>query len=152
LVTKAGKKFYQIPEGSIAWKQGIVWKYIPPPWMQEKPISLRHPPLGAKNIKERTPQQTVQMIGKPKAKVPKDVAVDLGVVDIFISDYGKKIRFTGEGEKTSVGKSLAGTTKGMSIPGIGKMVVSKPKLKKRSNGRKPSRASQPVATVSMGRA
>ena len=62
------------------------------------------------------------------------VVIDLGIVDIFISDYGKKIRFMGEGEKTVVGKSIAGTTKGMSIPGMGRMVV-KNRVKKRSNGK-----------------
>ena len=103
--------------------------------MQEKPVTLKYPPLGAVNIGEKTPAKTIQMVGKPKAKVPKEVAIDLGIVDIFISDYGKTIRFMGEGEKTVVGKSIAGTTKGMSIPGTGRMVV-KNRGKKRSNGRK----------------
>jgi hypothetical protein len=107
-----------VPEGSIAWKQGIVWKYIPPPWKQEKPISLRHPPVGAQFIGAKTPKQTIQMIGKPKARVPKSVSVDLGVVDILIENYGEKISFTGEGEMTSVGGSIAGTTRGMSIPAM----------------------------------
>lgn len=110
------RKHTLIPAGSIAWKQGIVWKYIPPPWKQEKPISLRHPPIGAQHTGDKTPKQTIQMIGKPKAKVPRDASIDLGVVDIKVSNYGKKIEFTGKGLETSVGQSLASPTVGMSIP------------------------------------
>ncbi len=130
LVEEKGKKYYKIPDGSIAWKQGMFWKYIPPPWAQEKPISLKYPPEGAKNIGERTPRQTIQMIGKPKAKVPKEVSIDLGVVDIMIRDYGRRIEFKGGGLETVVGKSLSTPTKGMSIPATGKMAIRR-KLKRR---------------------
>jgi hypothetical protein len=118
LVTVEGEKYYKVPSGSIAWKQGIFWKYIPPPWNQEKPITLDYPPIGAKNIGETTPAKTIQMIGKARAKVPKSASVDLGVVDVFIDDYGQKIAFTGKGEQTAVGERVSGTTQGMSIPGI----------------------------------
>jgi hypothetical protein len=128
IVEKDGKKYYKIPEGSITWKQGMFWKYIPPPWVQEKPISLKYPPEGAKNIGERTPEQTIQMLGDPGAKVPKEVAIDLGVVDIMIKNYGKDIKFTGKGLETVVGKSLSTATKGMSIPGGGKMKKKPRKL------------------------
>ena len=116
-----GEKRYKLPPGSIAWKQGELaqgeeWKYIPPPWRQAKPITIFHPPIGAQNIGGRTPKETIQMIGKPRAKVPKSVSVDLGVVDILIDNYGRRIRFTGEGLKTVAGGSIASTTKGMSIP------------------------------------
>ena len=134
LIESENKKYYKIPKGSIAWRQGSKlrgkelrsqWYFIPPPWTQEKPVSLDYPPLGAKYTGETTPEKTIQMIGKPGAKVPKDVAIDLGVVDIYISDYGKNIRFAGGGLETSVGKSLAETTKGMSIPASGRMIVKK---------------------------
>lgn len=104
----------KITDGSIAWKQGIFWYYIPPPWNQQKPIPLRSAPRGAKES-GRTPEQTIQMIGKPKSKVPKTASIDLGIVDIIIEDYGKKIRFLGLGEKTNVSGSLSKTT-GMSVP------------------------------------
>jgi hypothetical protein len=99
----------------------MFWKFIPPPWTQQKPITLKYPPVGARTG-GRTPQQTVQMIGTPKARVPKTVSVDLGVVDILIEDYGRKITFTGGGLKTSVGQNLPGATRGMSIDG-GKLVL-----------------------------
>ena len=122
-----GKKGYKIPVGSITWKQGLFWKYIPPPWRQEKPITLKHPPVGAKFIGAKTPEQTIQMIGKSKAKVPKSASIDLGVVDILIDNYGKDISFTGHGLETVVGSSIAGATKGMSIPASGIMKVKRSK-------------------------
>lgn len=128
LISVRGEKRYKIPEGSIAWKQGELkqgeeWKYIPPPWKQEKPITIFHPPLGARYIGEKTPEKTIQMIGKSKAKVPKSVSIDLGVVDIRISNYGREIAYTGKGLETVVGQSIAESTKGMSIPAIAPMKV-----------------------------
>jgi len=102
-----------IPVGSIAWKQGIFYKYIPPPWQQDKPFTLKKPPVGYV-AKGRTPAQTVQMIGEPKSAVPESFSIDMGVTDIFVSDYGKTIKFKGRGLKTSVGKGKRGTTQGMS--------------------------------------
>jgi len=81
------------------------------------------------------------MIGKPGAKVPREITVDLGVVDIIIKDYGKKIEFKGGGLETVAGKSLASTTKGMSIPGTGIMKV---KVKNRQNKTKTRRERQSV--------
>lgn len=69
------------------------------------------------------------MVGKPKAKVPESVSIDLGVVDIIITKSGKAIEFKGHGEKTSVGQTLPHTTKGMSIPAIIKRNGTKAKSK-----------------------
>jgi len=124
LVTVKGEKRYKLPKGSWAWRQGFVWKFVPPPWNQDKPITLDHPPMGATNLGEKTPEKTIQMIGKPKAKVPKDASIDLGVVDIKISNYGKRIDFVGKGLETVAGHSIASTTKGMSVPAKGSIEVS----------------------------
>jgi hypothetical protein len=154
LVLDNKKYRYVIDEGSIAFAMGKLkrktglkpqWYYIPPPWMQETPISLDYPPLGAKNAEETTPDKTIQMIGEPKAKVPKSVSIDLGVVDILISNYGKSIKFTGHGLETKVGKSLNIPTRGMSIPATAPMRVAK--FKKRGNGHKRVISSR---TVSVG--
>jgi len=127
------KEKHGIPEGSIAWQQGEKLHgkelrpqvyYITPPWTQQKPISLDFYPVGFK-LGDKTPKGTIQMIGKPRAKVPKSVSIDLGVVDIFIEDYGQSIRFTGHGEETKVGKSLNIPTRGMSIPATSPMRVAK---------------------------
>lgn len=108
------EKRTKVPQGSIAWRQGLFWKFIPPPWNQKKPITLRTPPEGAKYVNARSPSQTIQMIGKSDAVVPKSASIDLGVVDILIKDYGKIILFKGKGLETSVGQSGSRTT-GMSI-------------------------------------
>ena len=113
---RGAKERVAIPEGSIAWKQGIFWKYIPPPWKQQKPITLRLPPKGAVRTGEKTPEKTIQMIGKSKAKVPKSASIDLGVVDIKITKHGKAISYTGKGLETVAGGSIADPAKGMSIP------------------------------------
>jgi hypothetical protein len=125
--SKVGQQ--KIADGSIAWKQGLFWKYIPPPWVQEKPITLKHPPKGAKTG-GRTPQETVQMIGTPEARVPKSVSVHLGVVDILIDNYGQTISFTGK-KKTP----YKVPTTGMSIPASFPLKVY-PQRVSRHNGRR----------------
>ena len=130
VVLEDDKKFDLIPAGSIAWKQGITWWHIPPPWVRETPVPSRYPPMGAVNVGGRTPKETVQMIGKARAPVPEAASIDLGVVDIFISNYGKKIEFGGEGEETKVGMSLPTPTRGMSI-GTGVMVLKTQKKPKK---------------------
>lgn len=102
-----------IPDGSITWAQGIVWYYIPPPWDMDKPIAINRAPNGAQNPTGTVPEETIQMIGKARSKVPKDVSIDLGKVDIFITNYGRKISFSGRGEKTDVGTRMSSPTKGM---------------------------------------
>lgn len=137
-----GQPRHKIPSGSIAWKQGLFWKYIPPPWNQQKPITVKNPPIGARFIGEKTPDKTIQMIGKPGAKVPKSVTVDLGVVDIKIEDYGQRIGFSGRGLETVTGHSIPGATTGMSIPGRGVMKVRTVKSKRR-----PKRELRPSASA-----
>ena len=114
-----------LPQGSIAWAQGqrkgiggemvSQWYYIPPPYDQKEPISLNAPPIGAKNTDSASPYETIQMIGRSGATVPKRIAIDLGFTDIFILN-GKQIEFTDErGLKTDVGTRMESPTKGMSI-------------------------------------
>ena len=133
----------RIPPGAIAWRQGMFWKYIPPPWNQGKPITLPKgvTPVGAINTGLRTPQETVQMIGKPGAKVPESVSVDLGAFDLEISDSGRTIRFVSGGEETDVGGDIGSLTTGMSIPsrGIGRRVVTATPRRQRPKQRPPRR-------------
>ena len=56
------------------------------------------------------------MIGDSGASVP-DIAVDLGVADIFISDQAQTIRYTGKGLKTDVGVGVPGPARGMTVEG-----------------------------------
>ena len=105
----------KIPDGSLAWAMGMFWKYIPAPWEKNKPHTMRHAPAGARNPQGTRPADTIQVIGKMPARVPKEVSIDLGVTDIFITDYGRKISFRGGGQKTNVGRRIDSTTKGMSV-------------------------------------
>lgn len=92
-----------------------MWHYIPPPYDMKKPISLNAPPEGARFTDSYSPYETIQVIGKASASVPKRVAVDLGWTDILILN-GRTIEFTGkEGMKTDVGTRMESPTKGMSI-------------------------------------
>ena len=113
------KKKKKIERGSITWLQGIFWKYIPPPWDMDKPITLKRgvAPLGAVNTELLTPQETIQMIGRTTAVVPESISIDLGIVDAFITGGGKDIEFRGKGELTDVGERLPITTQGMSVDG-----------------------------------
>jgi len=95
------------------------------------PVSIFGTPKGAKFAGETTPEKTIQMIGEPRAKVPKDVSIDLGVVDIYISDYGRSIEYKGRGLETKVGKSLSEATRGMSIPASSPMRVRHIKKRKK---------------------
>jgi hypothetical protein len=90
---------------------GLYWKYIPPPWNQKKPITLKNAPHGAVNAGSRIPKQTIQMIGKPGATVPKTASVHLGIVDILIDDYGRTIRFVSRETRNGT------PTTGLSVPG-----------------------------------
>lgn len=139
-----------IAEGSYAWLQGIYWKYIPPPYDQDKPITLPRglAPKGAR-LGGRTPQETIQMIGRSrkgrKGVKPKDISIDLGIVDAFITAGGTRIAFTGKGELTDVGKRIPSPTQGMSVDGAypGMPVynegVRRPVIKRKKPKRKVSR-------------
>ena len=142
---KISGKLAKLPEGSIAWRQGIFWKWIAPTDITQvsgirKPRNLPKGvvPIGARFTDLRKPDETIQMIGDPGASVP-DVAVDLGVADIFISDQAQAIRYTGKGEQTNVGTNIPSATQGMTV----KSGTVKSRLKAGSDA-----ASRPVEEVS----
>jgi len=130
-------KEVQLPEGTIAFKMGTFWKYMTPPWTQRKFLTLPKGavPAGAINTGLRSPYQTIQVIGKPRAEVPETISADIGIADIEIYDYGRSIRFAGRGTLTNVGERLESSTKGISIPSVGiedyrfAKVQTKPKRK-----------------------
>lgn len=135
-----------IEAGAIAFLMGMFWKYIPPPWDMDKPLTLPKGvvPEGAR-LDGRTPQETIQMIGVSTAVVPESISIDLGIVDVFISDFGRNIEFRGKGEGTDVGERLPSTTQGMSVDGAypGALVynegVSRPLKRIKKPKRKPRR-------------
>jgi hypothetical protein len=118
-----------IPEGSITWAQGElyrgsgvnrvlrpVWKYIPPEdfGTAAKPRTVYAPPHGAVNIESTIPAETIQIIGKTRKGVPKTISIDLGWADIEVLN-GTDIRFVSAGETTNVGTRLPSKTMGMAV-------------------------------------
>ena len=102
----------EYPEGTIIWKQGFVWRIIPPPYTLRKPLVSFAPPVGIKKF-EGTPQETLVFVG---GKVPfADVSFDLGVVDGYIDVKNEQIIFTGRGMMTDVGWRVLGPAKGLTI-------------------------------------
>ncbi len=112
----------KLPEGSIAYKKGIFWKWIPPQDFVDgvKPRTLPKGivPLGADTSGGNSPYTTIQRIGESDAVVPKRISVDEGVVDSFITNNGTKIDYEGGGLKTDVGQRIPSPTQGMSIPAV----------------------------------
>lgn len=108
-----------IPPGAIAFKYGWTWRYIPPDdfGTARKPQSLPRGvvPMGADTSGGNSPYTTIQVIGKSKSPVPEMIAVDIGIADVFVTDYGRKISFAGKGQKTDVGERIPSTTQGMSV-------------------------------------
>lgn len=98
------------------------WYYIPPPYDQKKPISLSAPPIGAVRTDSIKAKETIQVIGRARAKVPSKVEVDLGWADIYIIN-GREIDFKSGGEFTNIGVRVPETTRGMSISGEGGEVL-----------------------------
>lgn len=107
------------PAGTIAWRQGMFWKVIPPPYDTKRPINLSHAPKGAKKFAtgEKSAYKTIQVLG---GVPPKNVSVDLGWADVFISSESEdmtRIVFKSGGEQTVVGESIPSTTKGVTVKG-----------------------------------
>ena len=115
---KERRRQVSLPQGTIAYKMGAFWKYLPPPWTQRRILTLPIGviPMGAINIGLRTPKETIQMIGKADAEVPQSISADMGITDVEIFNYGKDIRFSGRGTLSNVGERIESTTIGMSIP------------------------------------
>lgn len=87
------------------------WWYIPPEtWANggaAKPIALAGAPEGAANPNKTTPADTIQVIGRSRtAQIPKQVNVDLGVMNIVVTN-GKTIEFANDPTVTTGSKSLS---------------------------------------------
>ena len=115
----------RIPEGSIAYKKGLFWKWIPPEDFRNgvKPRTLPRgiSPIGADLSGGNSPYTTIQRIGKSEAIVPERISVDEGVADAFITGGGTKIAYSGKGRQTDVGSRDPSTTMGMTVNGDGEV-------------------------------
>lgn len=122
-ISGSGERSKKIPDGSIAWRQGAFWKYIPAVDFKsgKKPRTLPRGvvPIGAKFTELRTPSETIQVIGDARAPIPDSLSVDLGVTDIVITNRAGKISYSGKGLTTDVGERVPGVATGMSITAKG---------------------------------
>ncbi len=113
------KRYEKWPPGTLAWRQGMFWKVVPPPYDIKEPITLKNPPSGAHKFAtgKGSAYKTVQVIGGP---APNDIRVDLGVVDIFVKGghTDPVITFKGGGLLTDVGGRDPSPTEGITIEGI----------------------------------
>jgi len=124
----------------------MYWRYIPPPYDMDKPLTMPRgvAPKGAR-VGGRTPQETIQMIGRSTARVPESISIDLGIVDAFITNRGRNIEFRGKGELTDVGERIPLTTQGMSVDGaypgmpVADQGISRPKISKKKPSKKGKR-------------
>ncbi len=126
----AGKKSRQLPQGSVTWKQGWTWKWIPPEDFSNgvKPRSLARGiiPEGARFTDKLTTKETIQVIGDSGASVPENIKADLGIQDLSISNQAQDISFSAGGTTTDVGVRDTSPTKGMSVnQGINRPSFSK---------------------------
>ncbi len=93
----------------MSWANSDVPFRIPTTCGQQKSLDW------IKQDKLDNPHTTLQVIGRSQTPVPDRIAVDSGVVDIFITDRGMRIDFRGGGLRTDVGRRDASTTTGMSV-------------------------------------
>ena len=84
-----GKKIPR--KGSIAWRQGILWVVIWPPYRQKNIIWTDEKPPGIRVAKG--PDSAFKTITRLGGRVPKNVGMELGMFDVGIRD-GKTLRFT----------------------------------------------------------
>ena len=75
-------------EGAIGWKQGIMFKYIYPPYGQEDIINSRSPIQGIP-VKEGIRSAYETIIRTRKGYIPPNITRHMGMMDIFITDADK---------------------------------------------------------------
>jgi len=74
--------------GAIGWKQGIMFKYIYPPYGQEDIINSRYPIQGIP-IKEGIRSAYETIIRTRKGFIPPNITRHMGMMDLVITDADK---------------------------------------------------------------
>jgi hypothetical protein len=74
--------------GAIGWKQGIMYKYIYPPYGQEDIINSRSPIQGIP-IKEGIRSAYETIIRTRKGVIPKNITREMGMMTLVITDADK---------------------------------------------------------------
>lgn len=96
-------------KGAICWRQGFIWKTIYPPYGKDDIMHTTEPPPGVKVVKGiRSAYKTITKLG---VHVPREIYVDMGIMDVVIKKRGKKIRFKRDiKQKTKLGYAVGEPT------------------------------------------
>jgi len=127
------KELDEIPPGTIAWRQGLFWKLLPPPYRQKDLRTLKSAPAGAYKfaVGEDSAYKTIQVLGGMPARDVKDIDIGIALVDITRKGRDVTARFKRDVEDVYKGKTV--TEK------IPRLPISKgkgvPKYAKDKNGR-----------------
>jgi len=109
--TPGGYNRIEYPQGTKAWRQGMGWWVLKPPYTrpQDREFTFNKP-KGAEILPNaKKALETVQAIGGPS---PQEVKMDMGVMDVYIKDPPRKpnvrkgrgaIRFVRSNDKQTKG-------------------------------------------------
>ena len=111
---KAEKRKY--PIGTYAWRQGFGYRILEPPYDQDHFYFVRKPPEGVPIVKGA--RSAYRSIVTQKGSVPPQVAIDMGIMDIYVVTKGKKsqMRFKRDiKQKTKLGQPTDRTMVGVRV-------------------------------------
>lgn len=94
-LSSTGKKEPQrYPLDSFTWKQGLWWVTVTPLYSGTKGQDMfwsREAPPGVRIVEG--PQSAYKTVTKLGIRVPRQVFLDLGIMDVKITEHGKRIKF-----------------------------------------------------------
>jgi hypothetical protein len=129
---KKGKEVAKVPPaGTIAWKQGLFWIMMPPPYT--KRYYSKTSPTGTYKFAtgEGSAYATIQSIGGIPTKDVRGIDIGIAIVDITKRDKQLKIQFKQDAEDAYRGRSALETISVVRSP----TKVKVPKFNKDENGR-----------------
>lgn len=109
-------------EGAIAWKQGFGWWAIKEPYASNADVAFffGDPPPGAKKIKGGL-ESALRSIQTITGKAPKNLTIDMGIMDVKINEPGASpgrqgaIRFTRDPTMKTKSRITIGSARGTGI-------------------------------------
>ena len=108
LSTSAGKKALVL-KGAAGWKQGFIYKYVIP-IRDKKTVKILHTRKPIKGIPiVEGPDSAYKSITRLGLYFPKEVLIDMGIMDVQILKGGKKLKFIRDPkQKTKTNKIVVG--------------------------------------------
>lgn len=117
------KKKQKILPGTIAWRQGIFWIMIPPPY--NKRYYSKEPPAGVYKfaVGEDSPYKTIQAIGGMPSKDVTGIDIGIAIVDIIRKGKQLEIHFKQDVDDAYKGKTVKEKVTVIRPPSAGKMGI-----------------------------